>query len=30
MVTHVDIDDADVATALAAWRSIARDIPRES
>ena len=30
MVTHVDIDDADVATALAAWRSIARDIPKES
>jgi threonine aldolase len=30
MVTHVDIDDADVAAALAAWRSIARDAPKES
>jgi threonine aldolase len=30
MVTHVDIDDEGVATAIDAWKTIAGDVPKEA
>jgi threonine aldolase len=30
MVTHVDIDDEGVSTAIDAWKTIAGDVPKEA